>query len=249
MGSLPFFFVLDSGLNMTAKHIQEILRDLADPTIAEHSQRFFKMRKGQYGEGDIFLGIRVPTLREQAKQYCDIPLKEVRSVLKSAFHEERLCALLILVQKFAKGAAKERAAIYTLYVKNTKYINNWDLVDLSAHQIVGGYLIDKGRQPLYTFSQSKSLWERRIAIIATLHFIRNHQFKETLGISKHLLIDKEDLIHKAVGWMLREIGKRNLGTEKAFLQTHYKQMPRTMLRYAIERFPERERKKYLAGVV
>ncbi len=232
---------------MTAKPICEILRDLGDPTIAEHSQRFFKTGKGQYGEGDLFLGIRVPTLREQAKQFSDMPLKEVRAVLKSAFHEERLCALLILVQKFTKGTEKERAAIYRLYVNNTKYINNWDLVDLSAHQIVGEYLADKGRQPLYTFSQSNSLWERRIAIIATLHFIKKNQFKEALSISKRLLKDKEDLIHKAVGWMLREVGKRDLATEQTFLQVHYKQMPRTMLRYAIEKFPERERKKYLNG--
>ncbi len=233
---------------MTAKHISEILRDLADPTIAEHSQRFFKTRKGQYGEGDNFLGIRVPILREQAKQFSDMPLKEGRSVLKSAFHEERLCALLILVQKFAKGAEKERAAIYTLYIKNTKYINNWDLVDSSAHQIVGGFLADKDKQPLYTFTQSKSLWERRIAIIATYHFIKKNQFNDALSISKSLLKDKEDLIHKAVGWMLREVGKRDLATEQTFLQLHYKQMPRTMLRYAIEKFPERERKKYLNGI-
>lgn len=234
---------------MTAKHIREILRDLANPTIAEHSQRFFKTGKDQYGEGDKFLGIRVSTLRQQAKKYSDMPLKEVRSLLESAFHEERLCALLILVLKFVKGDEKERAIIYSLYVKNTKYINNWDLVDSSAHQIVGGYLASKDKQPLYTFSQSKSLWERRIAIIATYHFIKKNQFKEALAISKRLLKDKEDLIQKAVGWMLREIGKRDLATEKTFLQAHYKQMPRIMLRYAIEKFPERERKKYLKGLV
>ena len=233
---------------MTAKHLRERLRELADPTIAEHSQRFFKTGKGEYGEGDTFLGIRVPILREQAKQYSGMAVKEVRLLLKSPFHEERLCALLILVQKFAKGYEKERVAIYSLYVKNTKYINNWDLVDLSAHQIVGAYLADKDKQPLYTFVQSESLWERRIAIIATFHFIKKNQFKKALDISKRLLNDKEDLIQKAVGWMLREIGKRDLATEKTFLQAHYKRMPRTMLRYAIERFPERERKKYLNGV-
>ncbi len=233
---------------MTATHVSEMLRDLANPTIAEHSQRFFKTGKGQYGEGDIFLGIRVPVLRTQARKFRDLPLKEVRSLMKSTFHEERLCALLILVLKFTKGDEQERTAIYSLYVKNTKYMNNWDLVDSSAHQIVGGYLIDKDRRLLYAFAKSKSLWERRIAIIATYHFIKKNQFKDALRISKHLLKDKEDLIHKAVGWMLREIGKRDLATEKTFLQAHYKQMPRTMLRYAIERFPERERKKYLAGV-
>ena len=233
---------------MTAKHLRKTLRELANSTIAAHSQRFFKTGKGEYGEGDTFLGIRVPILREQAKQYSAMALKEVRSLLTSAFHEERLCALLILVQKFAKGDAKEKAAIYRLYVNNTKYINNWDLVDSSAHHIVGAYLVDKDKQPLHTFAQSESLWERRIAIIATFHFIKKNQFKVALGLSKRLLNDKEDLIQKAVGWMLREIGKRDLATEKTFLQAHYKRMPRTMLRYAIERFPERERKKYLNGL-
>ncbi len=233
---------------MTVKDVSGTLRGLANSTIAEHSQRFFKTGKGQYGEGDRFLGIRVPVLRTQAKKCQDLSLKEVRSLMKSVFHEERLCALLILVLNFTKGDEKERAAIYNLYVKNTTFINNWDLVDSSAHQIVGGYLIDKDKCLLYTFAQSKSLWERRIAIIATYHFIKKDQFEDALGISKCLLNDKEDLIHKAVGWMLREVGKRDLVTEKYFLQVHYKQMPRTMLRYAIEKFPERERKKYLAGV-
>ncbi len=233
---------------MTAKHMGESLRKLADPKIAEHSQRFFKTGKGQYGEGDRFLGIRVPVLREQAKRYHGVGLKDVRVLLKSVFHEERLCALLVLVQKFSKGDDKEKAAIYTLYMNNTKYINNWDLVDLSAHQIVGAYLQDKDKEPLYVLAQSKNLWERRIAIIATFHFIKKNQFTETLALSKRLLNDQEDLMHKAVGWVLREIGKRDLATEKAFLQARYKKMPRTMLRYAIERFPERERKRYLAGV-
>ena len=233
---------------MTATHVSEILRDLANPTIAEHSQRFFKTGKGQYGEGDIFRGIRVPVLRAQAKKFPDLPLKEVRSLMKSAFHEERLCALLILVLKFAIGDEQERTAIFSLYVKNTKYINNWDLVDSSAHQIVGGYLIDKDRRLLHEFAQSKSLWKRRIAIIATYHFIKRDQFKDALNLSKRLLKDQEDLIQKAVGWMLREIGKRELVTEQTFLKAHYKQMPRTMLRYAIERFPERERKRYLNGL-
>ncbi len=233
---------------MTAKHLQEILRELANPAIAAHSQRFFKTGKGEYGEGDTFLGIRVPVLREQAKQFSGIALKEVCLLLTSPFHEERLCALLILVQKFAKGDDKEKMAIYRLYVSNMQYINNWDLVDSSAHQIVGAYLADKDKQSLFMFSQSKSLWERRVAIMATFHFIKKNQFKEALSLSKRLLNDKEDLIQKAVGWMLREIGKRDLATEKAFLQAHYKRMPRTMLRYAIEKFPERERKKYLDGV-
>ena len=202
--------------NVTAKHLGKILRDSANPAIAAQSQRFFKTGKGEYGEGDTFLGIRVPVLREQAKQFSGMALQEVRLLLTSPFHEERLCALLILVQKFSKGDEKEKVAIYRLYVNNMKYINNWDLVDSSAPQVVGAYLADKDKEPLYMFSQSKSLWERRMAIMATFCFIKKNQFKEALSLSKRLLNDKEDLIQKAVGWMLREIGKRNLATEKLF---------------------------------
>ena len=234
---------------MTSKHISKILRDLANPRIAEHSQRFFQTGKGEYGEGDQFLGIRVPVLREQAKIYEDVALKEVQSLLKSAFHEERLCALLLLVRKFSKGSEGERASIYQIYLNNTQYINNWDLVDSSAYHIVGAYLSDKDRQTLDKLSESDNLWERRIAIVSTFYSIRKHQFEETLNLSKRLLADEEDLIHKAVGWMLREIGKRDLAVEKAFLKVHYKAMPRTMLRYAIEKFPQPERKQYLAGEV
>jgi len=222
---------------------------LADPAIAEHSQRFFKTGKGEYGEGDKFLGIRVPILREQAKKYQGIALKEIQRLLKSAFHEERLCAVLLLVRKFTKGNEEEKTVIYKLYLDNTKYINNWDLVDSSAYHIVGAYIENKDKQPLYKLSKSDRLWERRIAIMSTFHFIRKNQFDETLDLSKQLINDDEDLIHKAVGWMLREIGKRDLAVERAFLRAHYKKMPRTMLRYAIEKFPERERKKYLQGVV
>ena len=232
---------------MKADQLSKILRDLADPVIAEHSQRFFKTGKGEYGEGDKFLGIRVPILRQQAKRYQHITLREILRLLKSAFHEERLCSILLLVAKFTQGDAAEKTAIYELYLKNTRYINNWDLVDSSAAQIVGGYLEDKDRRPLYKLVKSDSLWERRIAIISTFHFIRNHQFNDALAISKQLIKDKEDLIHKAVGWMLREIGKRDMSVERTFLRAHYTKMPRTMLRYAIERFPERERKRYLKG--
>jgi len=234
---------------MTAQEISEILRGLANPQIAQHSQRFFKTGPGQYGEGDRFLGIRVPQLREQAKKIKDAPLAEVRYLLKSPYHEDRLCALLMLVQKFSQGNAADQKAVYELYLKNTRYINNWDLVDLSAYLIVGAYLADKDRRPLYTLARSKSLWERRIAIIATFHFIKNNQFTDTLDIAGLLLTDQEDLMHKAVGWMLREVGKRELGVEKGFLKGHYLRMPRTMLRYAIEKFPENERLKYLKGLV
>ena len=155
---------------MTVQKISKILRGLADPQIAEHSQRFFKTGKGQYGEGDQFLGMRVPVLREQAKKFKDTPLGEARGLLKSPYHEERLCALLLLVQKFSQGSTADQKAVYELYLKSTCYINNWDLVDLSAYLIVGVYLADKDKRPLYTLARSESLWERRIAIIATFHF-------------------------------------------------------------------------------
>ncbi|OQY04272.1 MAG: DNA alkylation repair protein [Desulfobacteraceae bacterium 4572_123] len=234
---------------MKATQLSKTLKNLADPAIAEHSQRFFKTGKGEYGEGDKFLGIRVPVLRKQVKKYKDMPLDEIQSLLKSSLHEERLCALFLLIHKFTLGDAAEKAIIYQLYLGNTGYINNWDLVDSSAHLIVGVYLEDKNKQPIYDLVRSDNLWERRIAIISTLHFIRKHQFDEALDLSKQLLTDKEDLIHKAVGWMLREIGKRDLHVEECFLKAHYRQMPRTMLRYAIEKFPEQKRKKYLAGMV
>lgn len=234
---------------MTAQEISKILRRLADPQIAEHSQRFFKTGPGQYGEGDLFLGIRVPVLREQAKRFKDAPLVEVQSLLKSPFHEERLCALLLLAQKFSQSNPAHQKAIYELYLNNTRYINNWDLVDLSAYWIVGAWLMDKDRRTLYTLAHSKSVWERRIAIIATFHFIKDRQFADTLAIAALLLTDREDLMHKAVGWMLREVGKRDLTQEIEFLNAHYRQMPRTMLRYAIEKFPENERLKYLKGLV
>jgi len=234
---------------MNAIQLSKILRDLADPVIAENSLRFFKTGKGEYGEGDKFLGIRVPVLRKQAGKYKDIALEEIQRLLKSSFHEERLCALFLLIHKFTRGDAAEKTAVYRMYLNNTRYINNWDLVDSSAYSIVGAYLEDKDKQPIYELAGSDSLWERRIAIISTLHFIRKHRFNETLDLSEQLINDKEDLIHKAVGWMLREIGKRDLNAEEFFLKTHYRQMPRTMLRYAIEKFPEQKRKKYLKGMV
>ena len=234
---------------MNAIQLSKILRDLADPVIAENSLRFFKTGKGEYGEGDKFLGIRVPVLRKQAGKYKDIALEEIQRLLKSSFHEERLCALFLLIHKFTRGDAAEKTAVYRMYLNNTRYINNWDLVDSSAYSIVGVYLEDKDKQPIYELAGSDSLWERRIAIISTLHFIRKHRFNEALDLSEQLINDKEDLIHKAVGWMLREIGKRDLNAEEFFLKTHYRQMPRTMLRYAIEKFPEQKRKKYLKGMV
>ncbi|MCU7871478.1 MAG: DNA alkylation repair protein [Candidatus Thiodiazotropha sp. (ex Lucinoma borealis)] len=234
---------------MKAKNLSRILRGLADPAIANHSQRFFKTGKGEYGEGDRFLGIRVPVLRQQARRYKEMSLDEILRVLKSSYHEERLCALLLLVEKYRRGSEEEREAIYLCYMDNTRYINNWDLVDSTAYHIVGAYLEDKERNTLYKMAGSPNLWERRIAIISTLHFIKNLQFDDTLKLSLQLMNDDHDLIHKAVGWMLREVGNRVLSVEQTFLNKHYHQMPRTMLRYAIEKFPQKQRKKYLSGQV
>ncbi|MEZ4830909.1 MAG: DNA alkylation repair protein [Caldilineaceae bacterium] len=233
---------------MNAESVQQALTELADPAIAEHSQRFFKTGPGEYGEGDRFRGIRVPVQRTVARRFDKLPLAETGRLLHSPFHEDRLTALLILVRQFRRKQA-DHAAIYDLYLRNTAYINNWDLVDSSAPQIVGAFLADKPRDVLDELALSDSLWARRIAIMATLHFIKLGQFEDTLRLSRVLLHDSEDLIHKAVGWMLREVGNRNLAVEEGFLADTYRTMPRTMLRYAIEKFPEEKRKAYLEGKV
>jgi 3-methyladenine DNA glycosylase AlkD len=234
---------------MTVKEIQLRLPKLGNKQRAENSQRYFKTGPGEYGEGDIFLGIAVPELRKLAKEYQALTLTEAAQLLRSPIHEERLLALLILVRSFAKGDDRFKEKIYHLYLDNTQYINNWDLVDLSAVYIVGAFLKDKSKKPLYALAKSNNLWERRIAIIATFYFIKEGEFTESMEIARMLLSDKEDLIHKAVGWMLREVGKRHLATEERFLKKHYKKMPRTMLRYAIEKFPEAKRQRYLKGTV
>jgi len=234
---------------MAIDEIRTKLRRLGSKERAKVSQRFFKTGPGEYGEGDIFLGIKVPDLRKLAKEYQDIPLPEVRQLLKSPVHEERLFALFVLVQAYAKGNASVKERIYELYLKHTRFVNNWDLVDTSAEHIVGHFLANRSKEPLYALAQSPVLWERRIAIMSTFYFVKRHEFAETLKISKMLLSDAEDLIHKAVGWMLREIGKRDLPTEENFLKRHYQKMPRTMLRYAIERFPEPKRQRYLKGEI
>lgn len=234
---------------MTVEIIRTKLQKLADKEKAKILQRFFKTGPGEYGEGDIFLGVNVPMLRKLAKEHDAIPLNETIQLLKSPIHEERLLALLLLVRVFSKGDEALQKKIYDLYLKHTRYINNWDLVDLTAPNIVGTYLLDKSRKPLYALAKSNDLWKRRIAILATLSFIRQNDFDDTLKISNTLLTDEHDLIHKAVGWMLREVGKRSLVSEERFLQQHYRKMPRTALRYAIERFPEAKRKKYLNGAI
>jgi 3-methyladenine DNA glycosylase AlkD len=227
----------------TADNITRQLKALGSKTAAEHAQRFFKTGPEQYGEGDIFLGITVPVLRTVAKEHRDISLDDTVELLQSPLHEVRLLALIIMVLQ----AKQNGAAVYRAYLANTHHINNWDLVDVSAAQIVGAHLFERDRKPLYRLAKSKSLWERRIAIIATFYFIRRNQFNDTLAIADILLNDSEDLMHKAVGWMLREVGKRDQRVEEDFLLPRYQKMPRTMLRYAIEKFPEPKRLAYLKG--
>ena len=233
----------------SASAVQEQLRALADPQTAQILQRFFKTGPGEYGEGDRFHGIKVPVVRKVANEFASLRLTEIRKLLRSALHEERLAALLILVRRFSNAEVKEKKRVYDFYLRHTQHINNWDLVDLSADKIVGAYLYEHSRAPLYTLAGSQLLWDRRIAIIATLHFIRHHDFDDTIGLAERLRDDNHDLIHKAVGWMLREVGKRNQSALEEFLQEHYRQMPRTMLRYAIERFSEHRRKAYLQGMI
>jgi len=227
--------------------IEKELHGLADDQTAAHSQKFFKTGPGQYGEGDRFLGIRVPVLRKIARRYPNLDLPSTEKLLHSPFHEIRLTALLILVERYKRGDGRVQEEIYELYLKNSEFINNWDLVDVSAPHIVGHYLEHRDRDILYTLARSDDLWERRIAILATFHFIRSDSFTETLKLAEILHNDEHDLLHKAVGWMLREVGKRDLDREVAFLDEHYQKLPRTMLRYAIERFPESLRQAYLKG--
>ncbi len=227
--------------------IRREFRALGDAAIAEHSQRFFKTGKGEYGEGDKFLGIRVPVVRKAVKNHRDANEKIVLAFLRSRYHEERLMAILILVDQFKRATDLAKTRIYKVYLDSTAYINNWDIVDGSAHLIVGPYLEHRDRRPLYDLSKSSDLWERRIAIMSTYHYIKQRDFKDTLAIAKILKNDPEDLIHKAVGWMLREVGNRDLKTEETFLRRHYRDLPRTMLRYAIEKFPEKKRQAYLHG--
>jgi 3-methyladenine DNA glycosylase AlkD len=236
-------------LEPTARHAQQRLRSFASPQQAAVLARFFKTGPGQYGEGDRFIGVKVPTIRKVAKEFKNLSLAEVGCLLHSDIHEERLLALVILVGQFEKGDDAARKSIYDFYLANTQHINNWDLVDLSAPQIVGGYLEARSRKLLERLAKSVSLWERRISILATHWFIRHGDFNETLKIAKMLLGDNEDLIHKAVGWMLREVGKKDVAVLAEFLVQHCRAMPRTMLRYAIERFPEKERLLYMNGTM
>ena len=232
---------------ITLTSLKREARDLADPAVAAHSRTYFKTGPGQYGEGDAFLGLRVPTLRSLAKKYRDLDHTEAVELLKSEWHEERLLGVLLLVDSYERGDEMQKERIHRTYLKNAKRVNNWDLVDSSAPQIVGAHLTPENVGLLVDLAKSKNLWERRIAIIATQHFIRNGEFRPTLTTAVLLMNDSEDLIHKAVGWMLREVGNRDRAVLDSFLSKHYTQMPRTMLRYAIERHPEKLRRAYLTG--
>jgi 3-methyladenine DNA glycosylase AlkD len=228
--------------------LMEEVKLLANREKAEVLQRFFKTGPGQYGEGDVFVGIVVPLSRKIAKKYASMPDDGILTLLKSKIHEERLIALLILIFQFEKGNEQKKEHIFHIYLQNTAFINNWDLVDLSAEKIVGAYLNGKPKVVLYGLACSESLWERRISIVSTFHYIKQGKYDDTLAIADILLMDREDLIHKAVGWMLREVGKRcSEEAEEIFLRKHSHEMPRTMLRYAIERFNPEKRRFYLSS--
>lgn len=233
--------------NSMIREIRRKLCEIKDDSHARILQRFFKTGPGEYGEGDIFMGLRMPQLRSLVRTYEQLRFEEVLELMRSSIHEERLLALLILVRAYNKSDEMMKEKIYRFYLDNILFINNWDLVDLSAEHIMGAHLFNRDRKQLVQLAHSKILWERRIAVMATFHFIRKGQFSLTLSLVESLLGDKEDLIHKACGWMLREIGKRDLPVEETFLRLHSKIMPRTMLRYAIERFPEDKRLMYLRG--
>ncbi len=232
---------------MTAQGVRKRLKQMASPEKAEILRGFFKTGPGQYGEGDIFYGITVPLLRKLAKECDGTPMKDALALLRSPVHEERVFALFLLVADYRQSDDAGKDKIYRLYLKNTRFVNNWDLVDLSAPSIVGAHLVTRSRKPLYKLARSRDLWKKRIAILSTFAFIKRDDFRDTTKIAEILLADEHDLIHKSVGWMLREVGKRDLTAEEKFLKQQYKKMPRTMLRYAIERFPETKRKKYLNG--
>ncbi|MEK6948765.1 MAG: DNA alkylation repair protein [Nanoarchaeota archaeon] len=227
------------------KQLRKELDGLKNPEKAKILARFFKTGKGEYGEGDVFLGLMVPESRKVAIKYKELQFGDIKDLLNSKIHEERLISLLILVHNYKNGNNAQKEKIFDFYLKNAKKVNNWDLVDLTADKIIGAHLIGKDTSILFKLAKSDNLWERRIAIISTFYFIRNNMFDDTFKISEILMNEKHDLIQKAVGWMLREVGKKNQEEEEKFLLKHYKKMPRTMLRYAIEKFDEDKRKIYL----
>jgi 3-methyladenine DNA glycosylase AlkD len=225
--------------------IERQMRGIGSATRARQSLRFFRTAPGEYGAGDRFLGLTVPQVRDLCRQHADLPLPCVRDLLRSRWHEARLLALMILVRKFERGDKSRQARVAKLYLANLAWVNNWDLVDCSAHFILGPHLARGERSLLDTLARSPDLWRRRIAMIATFHYIRQDDFRDALRIARTLLRDEHDLIHKASGWMLREIGKRDEPTLRSFLERHAARMPRTMLRYAIERLPPGSRSRYM----
>ncbi len=235
--------------DMLTATIQGELKNMGSAPQAAILQRFFKTGPGEYGEGDRFRGIRVPVLRKLAQKYRELSLTETLRLLQSAFHEDRLLALFILIKQYYQGDSGVKGAIHRFYLEQARLVNNWDLVDASAPHLVGHYLAERPKDPLTQLATSGVLWERRMAILATFHFIKQGDYDETLRVAGLLLGDPEDLMHKAVGCMLREVEKRQVAVAEAFLQAHYHTMPRTMLRYAIERFPEARRQAYLRGAV
>lgn len=235
------------GAHATAEAVRMRLREQADPARAAILRRFFKTGPGEYGEGDDFLGLGMPAVRSAVREFRGLHLPEALSLLRSGYHEERMSALLLLCDLYAREDERTRQSIYEAYLDHADFIDNWDLVDLSAEHVLGAHLLDRDRSPLRDLAASQDLWRRRIAVMATFHFIRRGDFAETLALASILIGDRHDLIHKAVGWMLREIGKRDQAVEESFLRVHCRTMPRTMLRYAIEKFPAPLRLSYLAG--
>ncbi|MDR1938063.1 MAG: DNA alkylation repair protein [Tannerellaceae bacterium] len=231
---------------MTAESVLRELHSVSDANKARFLQRFFKTGPGEYAEGDRFLGITVPLIRSIATVNRTMPLSELQKLVASEYHEARLCAFLIVVEQFRKASEEERSRLFDFFLKNTRYANNWDLVDVAYPHVVGTYLLDKDRSILYQLAKSPSLWEQRIAIVSTIIFIRNNEFIDTLALAELLLSHKHDLIHKAVGWMLREVGKRDRDTLTDFIERNSVKMSRTTLRYAIEHYPENERQYFLA---
>lgn len=234
---------------ITTALMRKSIRAYANAEIASHSTRFFKSGPGEYAEGDKFLGVRVPVIRTLIKKFKTCTLASLKPLLHSRFHEERLFAVLMLAEWCKRTTPAEHESLYNFYLANRAYINNWDLVDGSASYVVGGWLHSRDRSILYSLAKSDKLWDRRIAMLATLDFIKRKDFDDTLKLAAILLRDPHDLMHKAVGWMLREVAKRDFERADTFLVKHYAQMPRTMLRYAIERYPEERRQAYLKGHV
>jgi hypothetical protein len=229
------------------REVRKALKALAKPARADGLQSFFKTGPGEYGEGDRFIGLTMPQIRSLVRRFHPAEFAALPAILRSPIHEERMLGLLLLVERHRKGTTSERRAAYRLYLESFPWINNWDLVDVTAEHVVGAH--GTGRTQLLAWAASKNLWARRIAIVSTFHSIRRNRFADTLALAKRLLHDEEDLIHKAVGWMLREVGKRDSAALESFLRRHHRSMPRTMLRYAIERFPETKRKAYLSGTI